>query len=305
MGGGGRVDHQGLGITDVGQVGGQFDLLDEPLASLVTAFDTEGEHGPGALGDVLLDEGIVGRRVAHPVHRGMRGQKPGHGPCVLDMPLHPQWKRLEAEQEEKGVEGRQRRSDISQQLCAGLGQKRVFAEVLPELEPVIGRRRFRHERKVAVVPVKAARLDDHTGDDHPVPADELGRRMDHDVGSPLHRPAQVGRGEGVVDDKRDPVVVRDHGRTFEVEDLGPGVADRLSINEFGSGGDGGGDGLGVGVDKRDIDPHPPEGHIELRVSAAIEIPGGNDLVAGLAERQDCNELSSLTGPGRQRSQAAF
>ena len=42
-------------------------------------------------------------------------------------------------------------------------------------------------------------------------ADELGGRMDNDVGTMLDRADQVGRAEGVVDDKRNAVLVGDSG----------------------------------------------------------------------------------------------
>ena len=50
-----------------------------------------------------------------------------------------------------------------------------------------------------------------------MPADELCRRMHHDIGALLDRAAEIGRGKGVVDDQRHPGLVRDlrHRRDIE------------------------------------------------------------------------------------------
>ena len=64
-------------------------------------------------------------------------------------------------------------------------------------------------------------------------ADELGGRMDNDVGTMLDRADQVGRAEGVVDDKRNAVLVGDSGNGVNVGDVGVGVAKRFNIDSAG------------------------------------------------------------------------
>ena len=39
--GGGRMEHQGLGVADVGQVAGQLDRIDKPLAGPAAAADAK------------------------------------------------------------------------------------------------------------------------------------------------------------------------------------------------------------------------------------------------------------------------
>jgi hypothetical protein len=143
---------------------------------------------------------------------------------------------------------------------------------------VIGRGRLGHHREPPVVVGEAARLDDDAGDGHAVAADELGRRVHHDVGAPLDRPAQVGRGEGVVDHQRDAVLGGHRCHSLDVEHVGPGLpmvspytSLVLSVMAAAK--------VGVRVDERDVDPHAPQGHVELGVGAAVEIAGGDDLVA--------------------------
>ena len=57
--------------------------------------------------------------------------------------------------------------------------------------------------------------------------------MDNDVGTMLDRADQVGRAEGVVDDKRNAVLVGDSGNGVNVGDVGVGVAKRFNIDSAG------------------------------------------------------------------------
>ena len=53
-----------------------------------------------------------------------------------------------------------------------------------------------------------------------------------DVGAVLERPAQVRRGERVVDDERHAGVVRDRGERRDVADVELRVADRLGVDRL-------------------------------------------------------------------------
>ena len=57
-------------------------------------------------------------------------------------------------------------------------------------------------RERAVVPGEFAAVDDDAADGRAVPADELGGRMHHDIRAVLDGPAQIRRGESVVDHQR-------------------------------------------------------------------------------------------------------
>src|SRR6266702_4635103 len=52
---GGRwVNHQGFGIADVGKVGEEFHVVDEPLARFQPSLDPEADDRPGAVRKILL-----------------------------------------------------------------------------------------------------------------------------------------------------------------------------------------------------------------------------------------------------------
>ena len=222
------------------------------------------------------------------------------------MPLHPEAERLQAQHEQERVERRHRGSDVSQQLHASPGEVGVLAEVLPETEVVICRRRLGQHREVPVGVVEPPRLDDDATDRHAVPSDELGRRVCDDVGSVVHGPTQIRRREGVVDNQREPAVMGDARDGLDVEDVGSRVADRLPVQQLRAVGDRLLDEVDVGeIDKRDIDSHPSQRHIELGVGAPVERLRRDDLVALPAERKDGDELGRLTGRGGERSDATL
>ena len=82
-------------------------------------------------------------------------------------------------------------------------------------------------------PVELAGIDDDAADGGAVSAEELGRGVDHDVGSPLDGTDKRRRGAGVVDDERQAVFVRDGGELFDVGDVELGIAERLGVDGAG------------------------------------------------------------------------
>src|SRR5690606_40820762 len=56
VGSGSRVDDQGLGVTHVGQVGPDADVVDQAAAGLDPALDAEDHHGAESVGQVLLGQ---------------------------------------------------------------------------------------------------------------------------------------------------------------------------------------------------------------------------------------------------------
>lgn len=60
MGRGSRMNHQTLGVADVGQMTQQFDTINKLLACLHTALDTKSNNTTGAVGRVFLCVGVVG-----------------------------------------------------------------------------------------------------------------------------------------------------------------------------------------------------------------------------------------------------
>ena len=131
--------------------------------------------------------------------------------------------------------------------------------------------------------------------------------MHHDVGAVLERSDEIWRGDGVVDDQRDTVGVRDTGDALEVEDVQLRVGDRLRVER-----------LGVRLHRR-----PPglqvvrvldEAHrdAELRqcvvqqvVGTAVEPRRGDDVVTGVGHGEQRDRLGGLPGGHQQRADAAL
>ena len=136
-------------------------------------------------------------------------------------------------------------------------------------------------------------------------ADELGGGVDHDVGSVLNGPDQVGGAKGVVDDQGQTVLVGDLRDGVNVGNIAVGVAQGLQI-----------DGLGVGLDgalhlRQIMGIHKSSGDAELgqRMGQQVEAAAvdgllGNNVVAGLGQSLDgvCNGRGT-GGQGQSRHAA--
>ena len=138
--------------------------------------------------------------------------------------------RLQALQEQERVERAERRAEVAQALDARLHDVGEVAEGLVEAHAVVAGARLGQLREACPRPRGTCPLSTmHAADGGAVAADELGGRVDDDVGAMLDRPAQVGRGEGVVDDQRDAGLVGDLGDGRDVEHVDARVADRLAV----------------------------------------------------------------------------
>ena len=96
-----------------GQVRSQLYLLDKLLATVEPALDSEGKDRTWSVRQILPHEGISRGWVADPSHCRMCFQKSSHRPGVVDMALHAKGKRLQTQEEKKGIERRQSRPDIA------------------------------------------------------------------------------------------------------------------------------------------------------------------------------------------------
>ena len=145
-----RVDHETLGVPDVGQVGEELHIVDELLSRLHPSLDPEPQDRavqPAVV--ILLRQSVlrmVGEpRVIDPRHVGVRQQELRHRQRVRAVPLHSQGKGLYPLEEEEGVERGHRRTQIPQELHARLEDERDVAQAgevpedLPDLESVVGR----------------------------------------------------------------------------------------------------------------------------------------------------------------------
>ena len=84
----------------------------------------------------------------------------------------------------------------------------------------------------SVVPRELAAVDDDAADGGAVAAHELGERMHDDIRAVIERAGDVGRSEGVIDDQRNAVLVRDFRYRLDIENIAARIADGLAIEQL-------------------------------------------------------------------------
>ena len=135
-----------------------------------------------------------------------------------------------------------------------------------------------------------------------MPTDELGGRVDDDVGTVAEGLGEVRRGHGVVHHQGDLVLVGDGRYVLEVEDVTLGVAEGLGVEGLGVGADGGPPGVQVvGLfDERHVDPELGQGVVEEVVGAAVQGGRGHHVATVLGQVEQGDGLSRLaTGHGQR------
>ena len=139
-------------------------------------------------------------------------------------------------QKQKRVERREAGSGVAQALHPRLDDERQRSEGFGIGNAVIRGIGIDEIREASrSLPVEVAAVDDDAPDRGAMAADELGGRVDHDIGAPLDRPAERGRGAGIVDHQRQPVLVSDAGKGFDIDHVELGIAQRLGVNGLGLG----------------------------------------------------------------------
>ena len=133
------------------------------------------------------------------------------------------------------------------------------------------------------LPVELAAVHDHAAQRAAVAADELGRRMDHDVGAVLQRTDEDGC-EGVVPDEHDVVLVG-HGRdALEVGLIRIRIAEGLSVYNLRVGPDGSFEGRQVVyIDNGMFNPLGGKGMGDQIERTAVEVVRGDNVVAVLQD----------------------
>ena len=331
------LDGQGLCISDVCQVRDELETVDDLAAGRATALDAEAEHAAEALLEVPAGYLVAGvalqAGVRDPRHVGARLEVVGKGEGVGGVALGAQAQGLDAEEQLLGGEGVEGGAQVAQDLDARTDDEADGAEGLPELEPVValGRLNELRESRRVLAPVELARVDDDAADGGAVAADPLGGRVDDDVCAVVDGADEVAPGaKGVVDlpskvsaqqaqkhscedgrggdpyDQRHALVMRRLGNGLEVGHVVARVADGLEVDGLGLVVDGGGDVLGaVALDELGGDAQARQKDLELVVGAAVQVGGGDNVVAGVRQRVDGHELRALARRGGQRGHAAF
>mmetsp|Transcript_50381 Transcript_50381/g.156172 ORF Transcript_50381/g.156172 Transcript_50381/m.156172 type:complete len:345 (+) Transcript_50381:54-1088(+) len=295
----GRVQDQGAGVADVGEVAEQLHLLDDPHARLVAALDSKGEHCPaGSTAQILLGQGgILGAcqsRVGDPSNLGVGFQETSHLEAVGDVAVDPNGQRLAPLDGEERVQGRHRRADVAEAHRMRKHCESHVAKCLAKGHPVVCRLWLRHRWKLLrnLGPVKLARINDHASQRAALPRKKLRGAVHDEVCTELNRPAEVGGREGVVDDEGDLRRVGDLRERADVADHAAGVRQALGEEEADRGVL---DGLPhllqvVHVDEGAVPLELLDGLAELRDAPPVELVGGHDAIAWLHEAEQRDEL---------------
>ena len=313
------VDHQCLGVADVGQVAQKLARVDELLArsraATLCTFDPEGQDARGARvavhrTELLVRQRVVRRagqaRVVDPLHLRVALQKLRHLQRVAAVLAHAQVQRFGALQQLPGVHGREHAAKGAVDLHARLHGVAKIAKGLVELYAVVGTAWLHHFGELAVAPRKLAAFHHHAAHGGAVAADVLGGAVHHDVGAKIERVAQVGAGHRVVDDQRHAVGMRYLGNCGDVKHVDQRVADGFAIHRARVGAHGAGKVLGVGrVDKRGLDTEARKPHAQLPHRAAIQRARRHNVVAGFQNGQQRRHLCGHAAGAGQRGAAVF
>lgn len=201
-----RVNRQRLGITNIRQVRNELEPINNLRPGRLAALDAKAQHTAIPALEILLGRVMRGMAlqtgVRDPRDVGIRLEPRRELDGVLRVALAAQRQRLEPEDELLGGEGVEAGANVALQLDARADDEADGAKGLPELEPVVARRRLDELREARGVgaPVEFAAVDDDAADRGAVPADPLGRRVHDDVGAVVKGAHEVAaRAEGVVD----------------------------------------------------------------------------------------------------------
>ena len=140
-----------------------------------------------------------------------------------------------------------------------------------------------------------------------MPTDPFRGRVRHDVRAMIERAEEVAAGaERVVHHHGHALPVRDGCDGLEVGHAQAGVADGFEKDGFGLIVDEGAKGFGVvGLGEARLDAETPELDVQQVVRAAVEVGRGHDVVAGLGERGEREQVRRLPAGRRHRRPAAF
>ena len=135
------------------------------------------------------------------------------------------------------MNGRQGGTGVAELDGAGPHDEGPLGEVPGEHHAVEGRLGLVEHREALGVlgPGEPAAVDDRAAEGRAVAADELGQRVDDDVGAVLDRLQHQRGGDGVVDDEGDAGLVGHRGHRLEVHDVAGRIADRLAEHGAGVG----------------------------------------------------------------------
>ena len=172
---------------------------------------------------------------------------------------------------------------------------------------MIGRfRRAERWEFVGCGPIEIARVHNDTTRDCAIACQVLCHGVHHQCRAVFDWAAEVGRGRGVVDDQGQARIVGDLRDRIEIGDVAAGVGDGFTENRARVVVDSGGNGVCI-IKVYELG-RPAETFdrlAELRDRAAIKAGRGNDITAGLHQREQRHDLRCVTGRTAYRANAAF
>ena len=217
---------------------------------------------------------------------------------------------LQTQIQNKGTLGRLNTAKVPHQLGGALGDEGALdAEALGVGDAVIAVIGSAQAGELVGIlgPVELAGIHNDAADGGGVAVHVLGGGVGDDIRAPLKGTAVDGSGEGVVHDQGHTVLMGDFRKLLNVQHRQGGVGDGLAEERPGVGLEG-----GVQLFRRRVRGHEGRGDAHLRQrhadeveGAAVDGGGGHDVVAGVADVEDGEEVGRLTGRGQHGRRAAL
>jgi hypothetical protein len=155
-------------------------------------------------------------------------------------------------------------------------------------------------------PVELAAVDQQPADDGAVAGQELGRRVEDEVGAMVERLHQPRRREGRIDQQRQAVVVGQRRDGRDVEHVEAGIAERLAEQQPRLRPDRGAPAVDVaGLHEGRRDAEARQRVVQQVVRAAVQRARADDVRAGAGQRADREVQRGLAARRRDRADAAF
>src|SRR6266545_1132376 len=130
--------------------------------------------------------------------------------------------------------------------------------------------------------------------------------MHDDVRSMFAGPTQVGRGERVIDDEREFMLVRNVRDGLDVEDISLRIADSLPVEQFGFRRNGPAEVFRISrIDKMYRNAETLKGQGKLIVGTTVQRTRRHHLITGLQQGGQGHQLGSLPGRCGQPADTAF
>src|SRR5579875_2227642 len=155
-------------------------------------------------------------------------------------------------------------------------------------------------------PIELAAINDDASDSCAMPTNELSSRMYHNVGPMLQRLHQIGCWNGIIDNERQTMLMRNIGHSADVQRIQAWIAHCLGVDSLCMLIDGGAEILRLApIHKMHLDAKFRQRIMEEVIGATIQAGRRDNLVTSTGNIENRQRLSRLAGRGRQRAHAPF